>query len=108
MQYGQTVKQHAPETTPIGELLNGIADGTFYTHAYDAFKWNGFEHCVVGFSVARVLGISLDFRYSIQTVNIPSNQRGNLFQFAGKKVEVICTVIGRGQATIAMWVKTIQ
>jgi hypothetical protein len=105
MKYGQSIKSHAPQTTPIGDLLKGIQSGEFYTHAYDAFKYNGFTHAVVGFAVCKVIGINLDYRYSVQTVTIPTGQKGNISEFAGKSVDIVLTVISKGSPQIAMWIK---
>ena len=105
MKYGQPTKINAPITTTIPELLFGIRNGSFYATAYDVFRENGYEHTAVGFSVTNAIGVDTDIRYAIQTVKIPLNQRGNLVQFAGLTVDVICTSIARGSAAMGMWIK---
>lgn len=98
-------KVTAPASTEISSLLEGIRDGVFYANAQDAFRANGYEPISAGFSVLKALGINIEYRYTMQTVAVPSNIRGNMNKFAGKLITVICTAIHPTSPQMCMWAK---
>ena len=51
---------------------------------------------------------SINPRWQSQTCIVPENKKGNLKEFAGKKVDIITTTIaGNGGARINFYIKTI-
>lgn len=98
-------KVTAPESTQIANLLEGIREGVFYANAHEAFRANGYEPISAGFGVLKTCGINSDYRYTMQTVAVPSDIRGNMNKFAGKLITVICTAIHPTSTQMCMWAK---
>lgn len=86
-------KQFAPTNIQLSEIINGISEGRYYTNAISAYRAHGFEFMAVDISAAE---FDINIRHTVQTVDIPVGKRGNLADYAGKTVDVICMNVSRG------------
>lgn len=84
-------KEYAPESASVAEILKGIANDTYYKSA-SGLTSKGFEYMTVDIKSAE---FQVDYRWSIQSVDIPAGKRGNLAKFACQRVEVIVMNISR-------------
>jgi len=86
----------------ISELLNKIESTEIlkkdcHTH----FSALGFECMIVDIRAAPFM---ID-KYSLVTLEIPADKRGNLSRFAGKRVEIIPTTVSRGGPRINFYIR---
>ena len=100
-------KTEIPENISLEKALKGIREGIYYKSLLgDNQKLRyGLEEMTVDISAAE---FGINRRWELQRVEIPSNKRGNLKKFAGKKVDVICTTISRGGPRINFYIKEVK
>jgi hypothetical protein len=91
----KNVKITAPETETMENILEGVRAGKYYTNYGAAAIKNGYTPVSFGFSVFRVLGVKGTdaYRDTFQEIDVPTDQRGNLRPFAGKKCVFVMRLI---------------
>ena len=58
-------------------------------------------------SISALDFIDIDKRYQIQKTNIPTNKRGNLSEFAGKRVEIIVAQVTQTGKRMNLYIREI-
>jgi hypothetical protein len=108
------MKTQPRKNASLETILAGIRSGKYYVDALLRRKEgefcrtpiHGLEEMKVDISTAGKI-FDVDLRYVQQVVTIPSNQRGNLSKYAGRKVVVIPTTIAQSGARINFYIKSV-
>ena len=98
-------KQKPRKNASLANVLSGIRLGKYYVSSINGDDYKpkfGFENMTVDIEAAE---FDINTRWEVQTVKIPAKKRGNLSDYAGKKVEVIVTTIARTGARINFLIK---
>ena len=100
-----------PKLTPrknasLNNILEGICNNKYYVGSlysnHERFKLKNMQ-----VSISALDFIDIDKRYQIQKTNIPTNKRGNLSEFAGKRVEIILTQVTQMGQRMNLYIKEV-
>lgn len=100
-----------PKLTPrknasLNNILEGICSNNYYVGTlysnHERFKLKNMQ-----VSISALDFIDIDKRYQIQKTNIPTNKRGNLSEFAGKRVEIILTQVTQMGKRMNLYIREI-
>lgn len=99
-------KTNAPIDATIYDVLSGIKSGEFYTASLHPWAMNnGYERVCSGIDQFTAAKANVKDRYCVQTIEIPTKQRGKLKKFAGLQVDVIFTAIKKDSNQIEAYIK---
>ena len=100
-----------PKLTPrknasLNNILEGIHNKKYYVVSlYPNHKRFKLKYMQV--SISALDFIDIDKRYQIQKTNIPTNKRGNLSEFADKRVEIIVTQVTQTGKRMNLYIREI-
>ena len=100
-----------PKLTPrknasLNNILRGICDKKYYVASL-YFNHKRFKLKYMQVSISALDFIDIDKRYQIQKTNIPTNKRGNLSEFAGKRVEIIVAQVTQTGKRMNLYIREI-